>query len=439
MKKQRTLMQLFVPIFFETLFMMIMGSVDTLMLSSVSDKAVGSVGASNTYLDVFTITFAVISSGMLAVMTQYIGAKKEGVTRKALLFGLIFNGVLGLAVALLLFFAAKPILTVLGIAIDLLEDATTYMSIVGASCLFTALTPIFTAYLRAFGYTKEPLIANIVANLANVVLNSVFLFGMGMGVAGVALATLISRAVGLALAMLFSFILIHPSKEDGGVSMRIVITNILRVGLPSAMENMVYNIAMAIVMKALNYMSKDGIYVTVRSYGVQIGNFTYCAGLALATANSIIVGWKIGQGKLDEVKKDTLKVLKIGLGISLGMGAIMAGLSPLIMRIFTDDPKVIHLVFLCLWIDVALESGRTSNLILGMALKTSGDAIFTVIIGTIFMFLFASGGSWLFGVATNWTILGVWASLAADESSRGLLMYLRWKSEKWKKKVLVHD
>lgn len=78
MKIQRkSLTQLFVPICFETLFYMLSGMVDTLMLSSVSDQAVGAVGTANTYIGVFIIMFGVISSGMVAVMTQNIGQESR--------------------------------------------------------------------------------------------------------------------------------------------------------------------------------------------------------------------------------------------------------------------------------------------------------------------------------------------------------------------------
>ena len=73
--ERKKLHQLFFPIFFEILFTILTGAVDTLMLSSEGDQAVGAVGTANTYISIFLIMFSIISSGMVAVMTQYIGAK----------------------------------------------------------------------------------------------------------------------------------------------------------------------------------------------------------------------------------------------------------------------------------------------------------------------------------------------------------------------------
>ena len=96
--QRKTLTQLSIPICFETLFYMLSGMIDTLMLSSVSDQAVGAVGTANTYISVFIIMFGVISSGMVAVMTQNIGAGKPGIAYQARQLGLIFNAVIGVLI-----------------------------------------------------------------------------------------------------------------------------------------------------------------------------------------------------------------------------------------------------------------------------------------------------------------------------------------------------
>lgn len=100
--QRKTLTQLSIPICFETLFYMLSGMIDTLMLSSVSDQAVGAVGTANTYISVFIIMFGVISSGMVAVMTQNIGAGKPGIAYQARQLGLIFNAVIGVLMSVFL-------------------------------------------------------------------------------------------------------------------------------------------------------------------------------------------------------------------------------------------------------------------------------------------------------------------------------------------------
>ena len=100
--ERKTLTQLSVPICLETLFYMLSGMVDTLMLSSVSDQAVGAVGTANTYIGVFIIMFGVISSGMIAVMSQNIGAGRPGIAYQARQLGLIFNALIGIVMSVVL-------------------------------------------------------------------------------------------------------------------------------------------------------------------------------------------------------------------------------------------------------------------------------------------------------------------------------------------------
>ena len=435
--RQKGLRQLFFPIFIEVLFFMLVGSVDTLMLSTVGDDKVGAVGAANTYLGVFTISFSVISTGVMAVMTQYIGAGKNGVARQARNIGVLFNGILGSALSVLFMFWAGPVLELLGIAGSLLPHATTYMRIVGGTAVLTALTPVMTSYLRAFGYTREPLVVNVIANVLNVILNSVFLFVCDMDVMGVALATAISRGVGLLLGFIMCLRKIKIEHEAETIRNIVVCKNILQVGLPAALESALYNVAMAIVMKFLNQMSEDGIYVTAKSYASQITMFSYCAGVALANANAIIVGWRIGEKRYDECQRATFKATKLGIITAVAVAGVVAVAGPYIMLLFTDDREIINIVVWVLFIDVVLEIGRICNIVFGSALKAAGDATYTVIIAVVFMYLFAVLGTYVFGISLKWYLIGSWIALAMDECMRAVLMGLRWKSRKWETKVLV--
>ena len=179
--ERKTLTQLSVPICLETLFYMLSGMVDTLMLSSVSDQAVGAVGTANTYIGVFIIMFGVISSGMVAVMSQNIGAGRPGIAYQARQLGLVFNALTGILISVVLAVFSGGILRAVSIAPALFESAETYLKIVGGASLLNALIPIFSSYLRVFGYTKHSLIGTVVGNVINIILNSVFLFVFSLG------------------------------------------------------------------------------------------------------------------------------------------------------------------------------------------------------------------------------------------------------------------
>ena len=437
--ERKTLTQLFVPICFETLFYMLSGMVDTLMLSSVSDQAVGAVGTANTYIGVFIIMFGVISSGMVAVMTQNIGAGRPGIAYQARQLGLAFNAVIGVLMSGFLALFSGSMLRIVSIAPALMEPAETYLKIVGGACFLNALIPIFSSYLRVFGYTKHSLIGTIVGNVLNIVLNSIFLFVLDWGVMGVAVATVISRVVNLIIVAAMGAVLIKAKQSPDRLPAGRILGQIIKIGFPSACETALYNVAMTLIVRYMNQMDTDGMNVTARSYTMQIANFSYCIGAALAQANAIMTGWRIGAKEYDECNKGTKKAAIYGIIAATCFSVTFAAAGHFIVHIFTDDVQMINLVVKLLIVDIFLEFGRVTNLVYGQALKTSGDALFPVVMGAIFMYLFAVGGTYFLGIHLGLLAVGAYIAMAADECARAVGMVIRWKSGKWRNKRLVES
>lgn len=437
MNQQKKLHQLFFPIFFEILFMMLTGAVDTLMLSSVGDQAVGAVGTANTYISIFIIMFSIISSGVMAVMTQYIGASRPGVARQAMKLGLCFNAAVGTLLTFLLTCGAELILQTVGIAAQLLEPAKTYLQVVGMFVLCNALSPIFSGYLRSFGHASPTLTSTVVSNLTNVGLNALFLYVCDWGVWGVALATGISRLVNLLWLMTAALRRVHVHADPNPPKNSLLLKQIIRIGLPAAMETSMYNLAITLVIRFLNQMDDAGLQATARSYAMQIANFSYAAGAGLAHANAILVGWRIGAGQLDECSRGTRKAAMIGVLAGAGSAAVFAIFAKPLIGLFTDDPAMIQLVSILLIIDIALEVGRCLNLVYGTALKTSGDAVYPMVVAVVFAFLCAAGGTWFFGIHLGWLAVGAYIAMALDECVRAVCMALRWHSGRWKDHSIV--
>lgn len=434
---RKSLLELFIPICIETLCFMLTGMVDTMMLSTQSDAAVGAVGTANTYIGLFIIMFNVISAGMIAVMTQYIGAGKIGVAYQARQLGAIFSAFIGIILSLILFHLSGTILGVVGVAPLLAGYAKTYLTIVGGACFLNALIPIFSSYLRAFGFTKQPLYATLTANFVNLILNAFFLFYMHWGVAGVAIATVISRAVNLLLVFVMSERLIQAKQYPERMKNIEVLGQIIKIGLPAALETALYNIAMTCTIAMLNQMDAEGINVTARAYTVQISNFSYCIGAALAQANAILTGWYVGAKEFEACEKGIKKAALIGVMIAALLETFFALSAPILMQIFTTDPVMISLVRKLLAIDIVLEIGRVTNLIYVQALKTSGDAIFPTVIAVFFMFICMVGGTYLFGIHIGLFAVGAYIGMASDECVRAIFMVIRWRSGKWKEKGLI--
>ena len=342
--ERKTLTQLSIPICLETLLYMLSGMVDTLMLSSVSDQAVGAVGTANTYIGVFIIMFGVISSGMIAVMSQNIGAERPGIAYQARQLGLIFNAVIGILMSIVLAAFSGNILRIVSIAPALLEPAETYLKIVGGACFLNALIPIFSSYLRVFGYTKHSLIGTIVGNVLNLILNSVFLFIFNWGVMGVAVATVISRVVNLIIVAIMGAVLIKAKQNPQRIASRRILAQIVKIGFPSAFETALYNVALTFIVRFMNQMDANGMNVTARSYTLQISNFSYCVGAALAQANAIMTGWRIGAKEFEDCDRGTRKAVFYGLVTAACFSTTFALSGHFIVHLFTNDTQMINLV-----------------------------------------------------------------------------------------------
>ena len=190
----------------------------------------------------------------IIVMAQYIGAKRVGVAYQARQLGVIFNLSIGVLLSAFLFICSGSILETVGVAPLLMEYAKTYLRIVGGFCFLNALIPIFSSYLRAFGHTKQPLIASLLANVVNLCLNALFLFVFHSGVAGVAAATVISRILNLVIVIVIGSILVKAKEDPERLKNREVFVQIIKVGLPSALETALYNVAMTLTIRLLYMM-----------------------------------------------------------------------------------------------------------------------------------------------------------------------------------------
>ena len=288
-----------------------------------------------------------------------------------------------------------------------------------------------------FGYTKHSLIGTVVGNVINIILNSVFLFVFNWGVMGVAAATVFSKVVNLIIVAAMGAVLIKAKQSPERAQPRKILAQIVKIGFPSAFETALYNVAMTFIVCFMNHMDTDGMNVTARSYAMQIANFSYCVGAALAQANAIMTGWRIGAKKYEECDRGTRKAVIYGLVTATCFSVTFAITGRFIVHIFTNDIQMIELVVKLLVVDIFLEFGRVTNLVYGQALKTSGDAIFPVIMGAIFMYLFAVGGTYFLGIHMGLQAVGAYIAMAGDECARAVGMVLRWKSGKWKSKSLV--
>lgn len=165
------------PIFVETLLVMMLGAMDTFMLSRYSDNSVAAVGVVNQLMNLVFLLFEVISLGTSILCSQYIGAGQRDKVIQVVGTSLLFNFLFGILVSIALLFLAEDLLMLMGLRPDLMADGLPYMQIVGGFAFLQALSLSLSASLRSADKAKYPMYVVMVVNVLNIIGNYALIFG----------------------------------------------------------------------------------------------------------------------------------------------------------------------------------------------------------------------------------------------------------------------
>lgn len=436
------LARLALPIFVETLLIMMLGAVDTFMLSQYSDESVAAVGVVNQLMVFTLLIFEVISVGTSVLCSQYIGAKLPKNVVQVVGVSLIVNLFFGLLVSGLLYVGAHFFLKAMGLGPELMAYGLGYMKIAGGFIFFQALSLTISAALRSANKAIYPMMVTVVVNLLNIVGNYALIFGKwgmpALGVEGAAISTSVARCVAMVilLVILFKkyiprFPLAYFRPFPWGE-----LKKLLRIGVPSAGEHMSYSFSQIILTYFIAMIGTEAL--TTRTYLVNTVMFVYLFAIAMAQGGAICIGRLVGQKRVRAAYLLGKYVMRISILVSLTLSCIWAAMGETVFGWLTDNPDIIRLGVTILCIDVILEVGRAVNIYATQALRATGDVNFPFYVGVIVQWLVAVGCGYLFGIAWGWGLIGMWCAFVLDENIRGIIFVYRWKSMKWAKKGFVH-
>lgn len=438
---QKSVISLAWPIFFQTLLGVSLGYIDTIMLSNYSETAVGAIGNANTVLGFLALAFTIISSATGIMVSQYLGANQKGKMNTIYTVALSFNFILSLLISAIIFIFSEPLLVAMQVPSAMLNDANMYMKIVGGTIFTQAMLNAFQAIYSSNGKTVMGMLIAFGMNILNIFGNYMFLYGplkfLGFGVSGAAVSTCFSRIVALVASVIYFYVVIggklsikylRPFPKD-------ILKQLLRLGIPTAGENISYNCSQVIITAFVNTMGI--VAINTKIYANMLSMFTYMIALAAANATQIIVGHNIGENNYDFAYKRVFKTLKFGLCVSISLAVLNWILSPFTFSLFTTDTNVITLGTTIMLIAVFLEFGRTTNLIIISSMKASGDVKFPTMLAIVSMWGISVLCAYVLGIVFNMGLVGVWIGMALDEITRGIVVFIRWKQGKWRNKRVV--
>lgn len=430
------------PMFIEMFLNILLNNIDTVMLSHHSENAVGAVGNANQVMFMMIIMFNIIATATSVVVAQYLGAKQYDKMNRIYTLAMVVNLFIGIVLSSGLVLMKRLLMNLLHVSDEMMPDALMYINIVGGGLFLQACYNVMLQILRCNGHAKVGMYISIVINLINIAGNYMFLYGplkyLNLGVAGVAISTVVARVVALIAAIVFFYV-----AKIGRISLKFLtpfpgklLVEMIKIGLPSAGENLSYNLYQMVLLSFINSMGNDAVNAKV--YCSSLISFAMVFSNSAAMATQIIIGHLVGAGKDDAAYKRVFSTLKISMPITIGLSAANWLLSPFTLHIFTNNEDIIHLAYYIMLVDIFIEIGRCLNMTFVNSLKAAGDYVYPLIIGLITMWGLGATVGYGLGIGFGLGVAGVFAGTAADECIRGLIVMNHWKKRKWVGKAVVN-
>ena len=438
MTKNSYLFKMSIPIFVELLLQLLVGNIDQIMVSRHSQASVAAIVNGNQIMNIIIITMNMLCMATTVVLTQCLGAKDKYKSNQLSVISLLVISGVGTFYTVLVLLFNRQIFQMMNIYPTILDETCAYLMIVGGFSIVQGLYLNFAAILRSHTRLKEVMIVSVGMNLLNIVGNAILINGLfnmpKLGIIGAAISTVISKTIGL-IVIWFVFRkyteieLKFRYLREGG---RDTLFKLLKIGIPSGAENLSYNLSQICILSIIN--PYGAIVTATKGYCSILANFAYVYAIAISEAVQIVIGYLLGSGKIDEVKKKVWWTQKISIAVCVGMMFIIWVFGYPILGIFTDNPEMLQLGKQILFIDIFLEFGRAINILMTKCLISVGEIKLPICVGITFHWAVALLLSYIFGAVLHLGLQGVWVAMAIDECSRGLIYFFAFRSNKWKKR-----
>lgn len=327
-----------IPIILAGILQLLYNTADQIVVGQFSGdpNALASVGSTTSATNLIINVIMGMSAGAIVVLSQGFGAKEDSVISKSVHTVVTFAAIAGVILAAVGLVVSRPILSLMGTKAELLDSATLYMRIIMCGVPASVMYNFASCVFRAKGDSKTPFIILASTGLVNVALNLVFVIAFRMGVAGVALATIISQYLSAAVVLN----LLMRTKESYRLKLNklginpIMLKRLLIVGLPSGIQSALFSLSNMLIQSSINTLSIPE--VGGATVGSSIEGYTYTAMNAYYQAALAFVGQNFGAGRLDRVKKTLLYCTVQMLAVGIAVGGIELIFIKEIASVFVD-------------------------------------------------------------------------------------------------------
>ena len=426
------------PAFVELVMSTLFGMVDMVMVGRLGPAAITAVGLTNQPFMLLLSIFAAVNIGTTTLVAWQIGAGRpeeaQRVTRQTLVIGLLLGTVIsGLGVLV-----APVIVRFMGAGPDVIGNSTIYFQIVAAGLVFQALNMGITAALRGAGETKIPMFYNVGSNLFNVFGNYVLIYGkLGFpqwGVAGAAVSTSFSRF----LACIAGLYVLYGSRHsiiqlkpgDDYRLHRPTVKKIFDIGLPAALEQFILQSGLMLFAKTVSGLGT--LSFAAHQIGLNISGLSFAPSMAFGVASTTLVGQSLGADNVEQAERYANVVHKIALVVGAINGLLFILFSHPMARLYTADPAVATAAGTVLKILALSLPGQSTQLSLAGALRGAGDTMYPLYASATGIWIFRVVVAFIFVRIFHWGLIGAWVAFVLDQYTRSAVVYLRFRSGKWK-------
>lgn len=341
----KQLLALFFPLWFGTLFQQLYNTVDSVVVGRfVSKQALAAVGCTGTVISLTVGIFTGIASGAVVIIAQQFGARRDDRVRDSVHTTMLLGVLLGFVFMVFGLLTAPWFLRVMGTTADTLADAELYLKVYCLGMIPNVIYNMGTGVLRAIGDSRRPLYFLMTASLCNIVLDLVFVLVFGLGVLGVAVATILSQLLSAVLVVL-SLTRAHGETYRlylrGLKIERHSLKAILRMGVPAALQSVMYSVSNIVIQAAINDFGTDTMAAWT-AYGkmdVVFWMTVSSMGLAITTFS----GQNYGAGQYDRLKKGVRVSAWLSALMAVTMSTLLFTFARPIMSIFTPDADVLRI------------------------------------------------------------------------------------------------
>jgi len=434
----RSVLRLAWPVVIQQVSFTTVQLVETFLVGHLGEDALAGVGLASILYWVPLSGMSAIGIGATAVVARNVGAghtERADVTlRSAQVLALLW----GVAMAVLFFVAAAPMLRVMGAEPAALDRGVEYMQAAAFGIPFYTLLFAANACLQGSGDTRTPMLIMLAVNLINGILSWVLINGMGpipeYGVRGAGLGFLGAALAGefLVLAVLMRGtrgVRFQPSKAlavDSAETGRV-----LRVGLPSGAEQLQFMAAFLLYTRIIASLGTTAL--AAHQVALRIEGLSFQPGFAFGVAATTLVGQGLGANRPDLAEKAAAAAARIAFVGMTAVGVIIMVFGGPITRLFINDPDVVDTGRQLLFIFGFALPALALSLALGGALRGAGDTRSVLGIMTVGVWGVRLAPAYLLAVVAGFGVPGAWVAAVTDINSRALLIFLRFRQGHWKR------